>query len=471
MVGKLGRSIAVGGLLFVLVVSLGMATVTIGAERTVLNGDFVADSLESEDAYAVAVEEITSQLEDEAGTTPTEPGQPAIDDLFPRVLTASYLQNQTEANIDRAYAYLHGDRDDIYLAINTTPLKDRMADELVAQLLSEQSLSNFDQRLGSMATNQSAYQAAREEFKDEQLARIQAETDRELSDAELQRVYDEQREEIRTRLIEQMESEVAGSDQPAELEPVLVELGTLRINALMDPDMTYEQFTTELAETREDLEATVRDLVRTQLDEELPDEMELSEQLGPQEREQLEQLRGVVGILDMLVYVLPLVVLLVALLIGWVTVARSSAFLAVGSGTAVLGVISALGFMGVGSRAETEIASMAGGGNVPPAMTELVAALVSRTVSVFTTQSWLIALLGVVLIALGIAIRRELVPIEDTPSETDESSADHEHGSANDSTDGETDATVTPGHEDLEQKAPVEEPEDTASETDQDDSR
>lgn len=471
MVGKLGRSIAIAILVVLLVVSLGAANVTIGVERTVLNGDYVADSLAEEEAYSVFVAEAQRQLEAEAGDTPQE--GPAIDELFPKVLTESYVQNQTEANIERAYAYLHGDREDIYLAINTTPLKDKMAAELADQMLTDQGIGEYDQTLARMAENESQFHAVREEFKAEQLARIQAETDQELSDEQLEAEFDDRRDQIQAQLIDELETQVAAADQPAELEPIIIELGTLRIEALLDSEMTYGEFTSQLEDTKASLAETLEQLVRSQLDEELPDTMELSEQLGQEERAQLEELRGVVGILDMLVFVLPLVALVVALLIGWVTKTRASGLYVVGGTVTVTGLISALGFMGVGSRAETEIATIASQGDMPANISELIVTLLSRTVSVFVTQSWLVVLLGVILIVVGLAIRRELVPIEDRPEETSPDSqgaGDSESAPSTDSSGDDPAVDVSGESEDLEQEPPVEDAEDFGSTDESDNS-
>ncbi|MBS3760942.1 MAG: hypothetical protein KGY43_05670 [Halodesulfurarchaeum sp.] len=456
MVGKLARSLAIAVLVILLVVSLGTANITIGVERTVLNGDYVSDSLSEEEAYSVIVDEAQRQLE--TGETPQE--GPTIDELFPKVLTESYVQNQTEANIERAFAYLHGDRKDIYLAINTTPLKDDLAAELANQTLAEQGIADFDQTLAELAESESQFQTVREEFKAEQLQRIQAETEPELSDAELEAAYEDRREDIRTVLVDELETRVAESDHPEALRPVIIDLGTLRIDALMDPDMTYTEFTTELDEHKTTLEETLEELVRDQIDEELPDTMELSEQLGPEERAQLEELRGIVGILDLLVVILPLLTIGIALLIGWVTLTRSSGLFVVGGTVTVTGLLSALGFMGAGPWIESEIGTITTQGDMPAALSELLVALISRTVSVFVTQSWLVVLLGIILIVIGFAIRRALLPIADqsgpdsTPGESVGENASDEGGTAS----GDDPSVDMAGEsEDLEQAAPVEE--------------
>lgn len=458
MVGKLARSLAIAVLVILLVVSLGAANVTLGVERTVLNGDYVSDSLAEEEAYSVIVDEAQRQLEAEAGQTPEE--GPPIDDLFPKVLTESYVQNQTEANIERAYAYLHGDREDIYLAINTTPLKDDLAAEIVNQTLAEQGVADFDQTLAELAENESQFQRVREEFKAEQLQRIQAETDQELSDAELEAAYEDRRADIRRILVDELETRVAESEHPEALQPVIIDLGTLRIDALVDPDMTYAEFTTELEEHKTTLEETLEEIVRDQLDEELPDTMELTEQLGPEERSQLEELRGIVGILDLLVVILPLLAIGIALLIGLVTLTRSSGLFVVGGTVTVTGLLSALGFMGAGSRIESEIGTITTQGGMPAALSDLIVALLSRTVSVFVTQSWLVVLLGIILIAVGFGIRREFLPIADQPGSD---SVPGESVGEDPSEDGDTasgddpSVDVTGESEDLEQTAPVEE--------------
>ena len=484
MVGKLGRSIAIGVLVVLLVLSLGAANLTLGVERTVLNGEYVADSLEEEDAYAVFVEEAQQQLENE---TETSGEGPSPDELLSTVVTEEYLQNQTEANIDRAYAYLHGEREDLYVAVDTTPLKDDIAAELASQLMAEQGIAEYDPEIASMTESESQFQTVRENFKAEQKQRIQNETSVELTDEQLETAYDDRREQIREEAIAQFESQVAGSDQPAELESAIVDLGTVYIDALVAEDPSYDQFMSDVEDARADLEAAVEDLARTQLDEELPDTMVLTEQLGQEERAQLdeelpdtmvlteqlgqeeraqlEELRGFVSILDLLVYLLPLIGIGIALLIGWVAATRSSGLFVVGGAVTVTGLISAVGFMGAGSRIESELASTMGQGEVSAGLSELVVSLVSKTVSVFVTQSWLVVLLGLILIAVGVGIRRDLLPVEDQPDQESPAGTAASETASNDGTGGSRDdpaVDVTEESEDLEQAAPLENDEDVS---------
>ncbi|MDZ7850377.1 MAG: hypothetical protein U5K70_06050 [Halodesulfurarchaeum sp.] len=465
MVGKLGRTVAVVALVVLLVISLGAANLVIGVERTALNGDFVADSLAEEDAYAVFLEEAQSQLENENETT----GEgPSPDELLSTVVTEQYLQNQTEANIDRAYAYLHGDREDLYLAVNTTPLKDDLAAELAAQLMAEQGIAEYDPRLASMTESESKFQAVREEFKAEQKERIQEETTVELTDEQLETAYDDRRDQIREETIAEFETQVEESEQPAELESAIVDLGTVYIEALVAEDPSYEQFMTDVEDARADLEVAVEQFARQQLDEELPDTMELTEQLSQEDRQQLDQLRGLVSLLDILVLVLPLVALGAALLLGWVTVARSSGLLIAGAVITVTGLIEALGFMGLGGRAESEIAAIASQGDMSAGISELAIGVVNRVISVFVTQSWVLVVLGLVLVALGIAIRRGLVDIDDHPDGDagfDRSGSESDGGSADQPTADRSSVDVSGESEDLERADPVGDVDRTEDET------
>lgn len=416
MVGTTGRRIAIAGLVVVLVLSLGAANATVGVQRTVLSESFVSESLAEEEAYTVLVDMAQEQLETEAANE-SGPGSIA-QSVFPTVLTASYVQNQSEANLERIYDYLHGERSDVAIVINTTPLKADLTAEVVERMLADRGLADFDPTLAAMAKNESAYEQHREEFAAEQKARIQAETEPELNDSQLATAYNERRDEIRTGLVDELESRVAESDQPAALEPLLIEMGTLRIDALLDPDMTYETFTDEVDSLETELREAIRELVRSEVDQGLPDTIELTEQFGPEQREQLEQVRGVVGILDLLVYLLPLLALGVALLIGRLAATRSAGLFVVGGTVAVIGLVSALSIGGAGSRAETEVAAVASEEGLPAGLSDLVVGLLDQTVAVFVTQSWLLLALGVVLIVVGVAIRRELLPVENRPGES-----------------------------------------------------
>lgn len=440
MVGTWARRVGIAFLVIGLLLSLGLSNVVIGVDRTVLNGDHVADSLAEEDAYSVIINESQRQLEAQTDTGSTQEGQP-VDELLPAVLTEAYVKEQTEKNIDRVYEYIHGERDDLYIAINTTPLKDDLAAELADRLLAGQDLAEIDPTLARMSESESQFEAERQEFKDEQLQRIQDETEQELSDAELEAIYDENRDQIREEAISQMENRVAASDQPEELKPAIIELGTLRIDAQLDPDMTYDEFSTQLEAERANLVDTVESLARDQLDEELPDTLELTEELSQANREQLDQLRDLVFVLTVLAFVLPLLSLGIALLIGWLSRTRSTGLFVVGSTVTVTGLLSVVGFRTIQRLVTSEIEAGAAQGDMSTELSGVVIGVFERTIAVFQTQSWLLVVLGVVIIIGGVVIRRNLVSISDKKG-SDEPVLAEDSGSTQTGQGGDTDTEV-----------------------------
>ena len=456
MGGKLGRTVAIAVLLFLLVLSVGTANLAVGLDRTALNEEFVADTLAEEDAYAVLLEEAQSQIESESAAT-TGAG-PSPGELLPKVVTESYLRNQTEANLDRTYAYLEGEREDLYLAINTTPLKDDLAAELASQLMDEFTLADVEPDLARMTESESEFQAVREEFRAEQLAQIQEGTSVELTQAQLEDAYDDRRDQIREEAVAEFERQVATSDQPEALQSAIVDLGTVHLEALVAADPSYEQFTTDVEAARADLESAVEAVARDQIDEELPDTMVLSEQLTQENRQQLERLRSLVSVLSLLVFFLPLLALGAALLVVRLSSTRSTGLLFVGSAIAVVGLVEALGFAGVGGRAETEISAIATRGDMSAGLADLLAAILTRTISVFVTQSWVIVGIGVLLLVVGIAIRRGLLPIGNGSDGSMESvRTDSNAGGANTRSVAEdrTAVDVSSESEDVERENPV----------------
>jgi hypothetical protein len=133
-------------LAFVVVVlittSLVAGNAVIAVDRTAANEEFVTSTLEEEDAYA----EIQSVASDEAAGQVDQSDIPVSIDTRAVVndtLEQSYLQNQTEANVRRAFAFLEGDSEDLNLSVDLAPVKrsiadvveDRIANQSVGELI------------------------------------------------------------------------------------------------------------------------------------------------------------------------------------------------------------------------------------------------------------------------------------------------------------------------------------------------
>lgn len=131
------RSAAIVLLVALLAVDLAAANALVAADRTVLNPGFVTTTLEEENAYNEAEPLIVESLPlGELGSTDGEsPPLPVDPDAVAgAALDPAYLEAQVEPNIERALAYLHGNADELQLAVDLEPVKGAVADAVEAEL-------------------------------------------------------------------------------------------------------------------------------------------------------------------------------------------------------------------------------------------------------------------------------------------------------------------------------------------------
>ena len=446
MGGTWGRRLGLGVLAVALFVTLVSANLIVGADRTVLDAEFVTETLESEGVYAVAVAEMETQLEaraqaeatlEEGGEREGEPAPGAtgefpgnsergadVDRLLDRVVTPAYLQSQVETNVVGMYDYLHGREDELVLEVDLVPLKERLAPELAATFTAD--LSTVDPTLAAMAESEEAFRAERAAFTARQLERIQAETDEELSEAELRARYDERRPEIRAELLAEFEAAQENEETPEELDAAILGLAAVRVDGLVAPDATYESFQMDLDTARNDLDAAVETMLAAEIDESVPDTVDPAENMDPEATSTLASLRTGVQLIDTLTYVLPLLAFGLTAVIHWGTTRRSSTLLVVGGVTTVAGLGWIVGLTLAQQALTSEFEAFVAAGTVNPALVDALQGVTERLFGVFTTQSWLLVGLGSVFVGGGFGLRQGMLPVADLPPE-----ADAGHGETN----------------------------------------
>lgn len=119
------RSILAFVVVVVLTTSLIAGNAVLAVDRTAANEEFVTSTLEEEDTYttmqSIASEEAATQIDDvDLPALVTDNTREDINDTLER----AYLKSQTEANIERVFAYLEGDRDRLNVSVNLAPLKE-----------------------------------------------------------------------------------------------------------------------------------------------------------------------------------------------------------------------------------------------------------------------------------------------------------------------------------------------------------
>ncbi|WP_435358808.1 hypothetical protein [Haloarchaeobius sp. DFWS5] len=412
----------------VLVLSLSGVVVAehalVSAHRTVLDPAFVTESFDETDAYETSTDFALAGLTGEDRQNGSNGSNENSSNFVAEaatdaVLDPHYVQSQVEPNVGSLYRYLHGDGD-LDLRIDTRPVKStfvsnvetavatRSPGELATDLdlnasLAEAGIPIDAATLVRLERSAADYDAVRSEVRaaveaevvaSQRDAGVEPDPDRtaELTDAALARLNDEGHAAIAL---------------PKELTDTFGEEGTAAAEALghtyvdaLTGDQSFETFTDRVAGSQSALAVSVGASFAAKLDEEVADELVLSDELDPEAASALAGARTVVGVLDALVLALP--VLAVCLLGGvwWLT--RSSAAVLVGAGVpaAIVGGGSFL----AGSQVGATLRGMATGGDVPAELVELALALADRTLAVFLGQSLTLAAVGVVCVCAGLAL-------------------------------------------------------------------
>jgi len=448
------RRLALGVLGTLLLVLLSGANVLVALDRTVLDADHVTDTFEEEGGHVAMAETLAESFE-ESGVNATGDGgtatngsdgagggsaggdggadgdggttadggaagngavsasrtEPPVGEIAREAVTPEYVQGQLSENVHDVYAYLHGERDDLEVTVDTVPVKEAIQAGVEEWVL-ETDLAALDSGVAELAESEQQFRETRQAFEAEQLDRIQRETDREYSEAQLREIYDDRRTEIRDGLVEELEREVAASGAPEPLHEPTVQFGTVRIDALVGQDATYEGYVADVEAAREELAPASASAVRTRLDEELNDTEDLGAGMDRETRERMETARTGVSLASILVYALPLGALGVAGLIGWVSTTRSAAFRKVGTTTAVAGLTAVVGTV-VARRVPP--LSEAGSSGGEPALEDVAFALAGDVATAVGVQGGVLLGVGVLLVGVGAVVGRGMGPIEDVP--------------------------------------------------------
>lgn len=479
------RSLSIGVLIILLTASLVGANATTAAQRTALDQDFVTTSLSEEDAYGafrdMMINETTQQIGVEETNTPI-PIEPIIEDA----ITRDYIQNQIDPNIERVYAYLHGNRDNVSIVVDISPLKEEISTG-IGDEIRERSLSDLLELAGvedlgtisvegitievtdllTMGESEQAYQDTRQDFRDtirdavidrfvdeafqtrsndellalviedydptaysdaekEQMVddretairaalrdRIIAEDDGEIDDA-VDNALGEYRAAARTQVEETVRAETGDLD-PAVTDAV-VNLTLVGLDGLIT-EMTYDEFRSELDAAKTDLANAVAVMVDTRLDEEVPDQVDLTDEMGQNTRQQLETARETVQLADLLSIALPLAAIGLAGLL-WVvsgSVLLTTAGLGIGLLTAGASGLAAATVIPPEIKAQVT----AGG---PDRLGEIILGIVDQLFAVVSTQSLILTAIGAILVlGTGLVyagvIPRDAVPFLDSHDE------------------------------------------------------
>lgn len=375
------------------------ANVAVGIERTVLNPEFVQSSLEEEDVYADITQIAQEQIGGSGGQAPISPGD---------ILSEEFVERQVERNIENIYSYLNGEADNLTVTVNTTALKDEIVDGLATKFQDE-GLERISPEMASMVESEQEFQEVRQAFREQQFQQIQEETAEQLTEAELQEVFNDRKEEIRNQI--ESETAVSLNNATQEVQEDLSELASLRADALLDEGMTHEQFVEQVDTAMEGIAEFMASKAAEQLSGQLPEKIDITEQLGDAQVDNLETARQAVSVFSVMAYILPLIVILLSAgiwIISPTTAALSRlgfiAFLAGFPGAFTAAIVRYLALPEIGPLLEQQI---------PAEAADIALGMISQIAAVYLWQSLALILVGGVFIAASIALKKGFVPDRD----------------------------------------------------------
>ena len=156
------RTLGILAVVALLTITLASASLVAGAHQTVLDPEFAKQTLAEEDAYRVlspaamapGAGGASGGETDGSETAGTESGEAAASaesggiaagagpELVSALFTPAYVRGQAEANVDRAYGYLHGRRDELALYVDLRPVK-RNSSDVVAERIRNRSVAEL----------------------------------------------------------------------------------------------------------------------------------------------------------------------------------------------------------------------------------------------------------------------------------------------------------------------------------------
>ncbi|AFZ72935.1 hypothetical protein [Natronobacterium gregoryi] len=388
----------------VLVVALLSTNLVVAADRTVLDSDFVKDTADEEGLYAALAQEVQEDAMQTLSTSGNALPADELEDGVREAVIEAEIREQGEKNVDRLYAFLHGETDELHLEIDLERANQNVLTELEEEMtgldLGEADFPQGDE-IEAMAESEEQFAQYRDEFREEQKEELQGGGDREVPAEELDQRMDAIRLDLYTERDELLEQERYGDGLDADLEEPAHALLTARVDALTG-EMGYDEYVTEVESAKEEFETELVAGVESELADGA--QIDLTEGMDDDATESLEMGQAVVSTASLLAIVLPLVCLGIVGLMAWVAPPSTTA-LSAGVVSTLVGTTGIVGSHVAGEQIELLFA----GGETPPAMADFVLGIASGTLAALTVQSVVLLVVGIGLVAVGVAIRQGLL--------------------------------------------------------------
>ena len=276
------RTLGVALLSILLTVTLLSGTVSVGAERTALDQEYVVETFDDEEVseqigseirgdIATQIDQAGQQRPIPAGVTVTLDGGQVAN----RSVTDEFVAGELSRNVGVILSYLRGNRDNLTLRTTLTPVKTELRDEIIdgTDIDTPQLVATNTDRVG--AERIAALNESRQSYRDAQV---------ELSEQE--------RSEVETEINESIDQQLGNDSE--ELAGALLDHQRTVLDGLTG-QLSYEEYVDQLAADERGIKVAIADFAL----EELPEEQSLTD--GSESAEaNLEPIRSGVEIIVLL---------------------------------------------------------------------------------------------------------------------------------------------------------------------------
>lgn len=456
----------------VLTLSLVGTAAILTGHQTVLSAEFAKDSAAESGLYGTFQEDITEGMSNdlEGAGSPEDPFAPEIDSqaVANEAVTEDFVRTQVGANIDRLYGFLHGERDTLELVVETDQLRSNIADEIGADArdidlaaVVDEATAGVDTEIEDtgvevplngetferMDSGETAYNEEREQFQAEleavaldrafqereprELLPLIDENPQEYTEEERQQIVREREDEIKSELVEteefneefeqalgdwrdsaveQIDTQVTeqAAERDGDVEEPVRELHVAMVDGLFT-DQSHSEFTDRVDQVRTDLGDEAERLARERVQENFPEEIDMSEGMGAEDEAQFAEVARYVQLSGTLGWGLFVLSLLLAG--GSYALSRSpvATLLTVGSSVTVSGVALLVGGA-VGG--DWLLGQMSAGIQGSDPMAEFLLVMLEGTFGFMTNLSLALLVGGLVLLGVGVAIHKQYIDLD-----------------------------------------------------------
>ncbi|OUJ18501.1 putative membrane protein [Methanonatronarchaeum thermophilum] len=410
------RKILVVLLAFLLVVGFAFTASAITAERTVLNSDFVKDTIDNEELHVSIHSEFISILEDEMDEEDEEELPQEMIDILGKTISADFIRDVMHKNIDLAYEYIDGDRDELIFEIDVDDFESNFELEFEKYLLNSsmteitellpgnggmEDLEELHEYNGvvyniSMIDRMLESEESYNEVVDEYRSDLAAIVGEENVDDVIQENIDEIRDEV--------EGDFDGDAEEEAFVNAYVDMMVTPLESIGNED-SYSVFLDNMEDNKSEFSSEFTNAFIGQITEDMPTEINLTDEMDEDDVGLVEDARNLLQLswIAILVGVIGILVFtgLIWLVSGsLITTAYSAGAAALISG--LIGISSYFTAPMVLDRFRNEL-----GEDAPEVLIDGIEAFVTNIVEVQTIISILILMLAVVLLGVGIYLARK----------------------------------------------------------------